>query len=70
MRVIAKEKYIIKTKGEVTVREDKPSKPTTNDVIRDYAVVLRAIYDDQTAGDYTFAGVLATFLNDVLESHR
>lgn len=49
------------------MREDKPSKPTANELIREYATVLRAIYDERTAGDYTFAGVLATFLNDCIE---
>ena len=57
-----------KTKGEVTMREDKPSKPTANELIRDYGRVLREIYDNRTAGDYTFVGVLSAFLNDFAET--
>lgn len=30
-----------------------------------YARILKEIYDKQTAGDYTFYGVLASFLADV-----
>ena len=52
------------------MRPDEPSKPTADEVIRDYVGVLREIYDNRTAGDYTFAGVLATFLNDFVEGRR
>jgi hypothetical protein len=31
-------------------------------VIEGYAINLRQIYDGRTAGDYTFVGVLASFL--------
>lgn len=32
-----------------------------DDVITKYAEILQKIYDDQTAGDHTFQGVLAEF---------
>ena len=50
------------------MRPDEPSKPTADEVIRDYVGVLREIYDNRTAGDYTFAGVLFAFLNDFAET--
>ena len=52
------------------MRSDEEKNNSTNELIRDYAVVLSAIYDERTAGDYTFAGVLATFLNDFVEGRR
>lgn len=32
-----------------------------NELLRKYADELQAIYDNQTAGDHTFIGVLAAF---------
>lgn len=34
-------------------------------IIRKYEVVLQEIYDERTAGDYTFIGVLAAFLDEL-----
>lgn len=49
---------------------DAPTpRPTENDTINKYAEVLANIYDHRTAGDYTFTGVLATFLNEINETH-
>ncbi len=46
-------------------REPPPPPETVDQKIARYAKTLQAIYDNRTAGDYTFSGVLATFLNDV-----
>lgn len=35
---------------------------TDDYLIDEYAAILRNIYDQQTAGDYTFEGVLAEFV--------
>lgn len=35
---------------------------TEDELIGEYAAILRNIYDHQTAGDYTFEGVLAEFV--------
>lgn len=35
------------------------------EIIRLWAQKLRNIYGDRTAGDYTFEGVLASFLQDI-----
>lgn len=49
---------------------DEPTpRPTDNDIIKKYSEVLASIYDNRTAGDYTFTGVLATFLNEINEIH-
>lgn len=34
----------------------------TDEIIKKYATHLREIYDERTAGDYTFTGVLSEFL--------
>lgn len=39
-----------------------------DDLIEEYATVLQNIYDKQTAGDYTFTGVLSEFLRKVQTS--
>ena len=38
-----------------------------NELINYYANELRKIYDDRTAGDHTFEGVLAEFFKDAKE---
>lgn len=38
---------------------------TVDELIKDYADHLKKVYDDRTAGDHTFAGVLADFAGDV-----
>jgi hypothetical protein len=36
-------------------------------LISEYAALLERIYENRTAGDYTFEGVLSLFANRVLE---
>lgn len=38
---------------------------TVGDLIRDYAKHLQKVYDERTAGDYNFHGLLADFAGDV-----
>ena len=40
-------------------------RPDPDTVIAKYAGELRSIYDNRTAGDYTFEGVLTSFLMEV-----
>lgn len=42
-----------------------PNASTTDDLIEFYGNQLQGIYNDRTAGDYTFRGVLSMFLLDV-----
>ncbi len=37
----------------------------TDDLIRRHAERLRGIYEDRTAGDHTFTGVLSEFLREI-----
>lgn len=39
-------------------------------LLNQYSADLQKIYDEQTAGDYTFYGVLSTFARDVLDLHK
>lgn len=39
---------------------------TLRSVIQRYADDMQAIYDNRTAGDYTFTGVLSAFLTEAL----
>lgn len=43
---------------------------TVDLIIDQYAEELRTIYTNQTAGDYTFEGVLMTFLREVDEVRK
>lgn len=38
-----------------------PDKPTPDQILRHYSVVLADIYNQRTAGHFTFSGVLAEF---------
>lgn len=38
-----------------------------NELIKDYAAQLRRIYSNRSAGDFTFEGVLASFMLDATE---
>ena len=42
-----------------------PAGNPVDELIGDYADQLQNIYDQRTAGDYTFAGVLAAFARDL-----
>lgn len=37
-----------------------------DDIIYRYAEILQRIYDNQTAGEYTFNGVLAEFAQELI----
>lgn len=37
-------------------------------LIREYAGKLQAVYDNRTAGDFTFVGILAEFATDMLNA--
>lgn len=37
-----------------------------NELIDEYAPILSGIYEDRTAGDYTFTGVLASYTADLM----
>lgn len=38
---------------------------SVNDLIKKYAEVCKKIHEDNTVGDYTWEGVLATFTNEL-----
>jgi hypothetical protein len=48
--------------------EPKP-KLTTSQLINKYAKIAGDVYDEQTAGDYTFVGLFGSFLNEWLENY-
>ncbi len=43
-----------------------PTQPNPDDLIDEYAEKLQRIYDHETAGDYTFVGLLAEFTRKLL----
>lgn len=36
-----------------------------DELINKYSEILQKVYDDQTAGDYTFVGILSTMLREL-----
>ena len=42
-------------------------KLTTSQLVNKYAKIAGDVYDNRTAGDYTFVGLFGSFLNEWLE---
>lgn len=41
-----------------------------DELIRIYAIKLGQVYDNRTAGDHTFTGILAEFARKLLEENK
>lgn len=58
-------------KAQITAIRNAETKPSKDkdDVIAEYAFELQRIYEERTAGDYTFIGVLAEFSREFMEAN-
>lgn len=41
-----------------------------DEIIKNWAAHLRKVYDERTAGDYTFEGILYEFGNEMLNAYN
>lgn len=53
------------TSGKCRRSPPEPALPTVEAVLTEYAATARTIYERQTAGDYTWLGLLWCFMDEL-----